>query len=215
MEFVYVVPREALFPDSYPHGFVRQSGAALRSFERAVAQGFFVERERAERSPEWKQIIPYSVVISSGSVLLLERLRAGGEARLHDKLSIGVGGHINPEDLAASTEAGLDRGFGLLEAGTRRELSEELALEGQVAIERVGLINDDSNSVGAVHVGLVQRVIVQGPIAIRETNALRGQLVEPDALRGLLTRGADFESWSALLLAHLDELLPCPSCTTA
>jgi predicted NUDIX family phosphoesterase len=207
MEFVYVVPREALFPDAYPHGFVRQGGALLRTFERVLAQGFFVERERAERSPQWKQVIPYSVLISSGSILLLERLKAGGEARLHHKLSIGVGGHVNPEDLAASVEAGSDRGFGMLDAGTRRELSEELALEGQLAIERVGLINDDSNSVGAVHVGLVQRVVVQGPIAIRETNALRGQLVEPDALRGLLTQGANFESWSALLIAHLDEIL--------
>jgi predicted NUDIX family phosphoesterase len=214
MEFVYVVPRMELFPEAYPHGFVPFSPGALRAFERAIAKGFFVERERAEQSPEWKQVIPYSIVVSGGQVLLLERLKAGGESRLHHKLSIGVGGHVNPEDLAASVAAGAGRTLELLEAGARRELAEELELDGDFAIQSVGLINDDSNPVGAVHVGLVLRVTAEGRVSIRETEALRGGLVEPDVLRGLPARGSNLESWSALLVERLDELLPCPSCTT-
>jgi predicted NUDIX family phosphoesterase len=214
MEFVYVVPRRELFPEAYPHGFVAFDPGSLSAFERALAQGFFVERERAERTPEWKQVIPYSIVLFAGQVLLLERLKAGGEARLHHKLSIGVGGHVNPADLAASTAAGRGRALGLLEAGARRELEEELELGGEISIESVGLINDDTNPVGAVHVGLVQRVTAEGRVSIRETNALRGGLVEPDELRGLLARGANLESWSALLVERLDELLPCHTCTT-
>jgi predicted NUDIX family phosphoesterase len=212
MEFVYVVPRMELFPEAYPHGFVSFASGALRAFERALAQGFFVERERAEHTPEWKQVIPYSIVVRSGHVLLLERLKAGGEARLHHKLSIGVGGHVNPEDLET---AGSDRALALLQAGARRELEEELELEGELAIECVGLINDDSNPVGAVHVGLVQRVTTEGRVSIRETEVLRGGLVEPEKLRGLLAQGANFESWSALLVERLDELLPFTSCPTA
>jgi predicted NUDIX family phosphoesterase len=210
MEFVYVVPRLELFPEAYPHGFVPFTSGSLCAFERALAQGFFVERERAERTPEWKQVIPYSIVLHAGQVLLLERLKAGGEARLHHKLSIGVGGHVNPADLAA----GSGRALGLLEAGARRELAEELELHGEISIESVGLINDDTNPVGAVHVGLVQRVTAEGQVSIRETNALRGGLVEPEKLRELLAQGANLESWSALLVERLDELLPCPSCTT-
>ncbi len=214
MEFVYVVPREALFPDAYPHGVVPLVDDTQRAFERALEAGFFVERERAERTVEWKQIIPYSIVVRDGKVLLLKRLSAGGEARLHNKLSIGVGGHINPEDLVEPSAAPrASRSTGLLEAGTRRELNEELIIEGSTAIQRVGLLNDDSNAVGAVHVGLVQIVATDGPVSIRETDVLEGELVEPGELRRLRAEGANFETWSALLVDQLSELLPASPCT--
>ena len=205
MEFVFVVPRRELFPDHYPHGFVPfgERFAAARLIEAIENHGFFVERPRAERTPEWKQVIPYNVVLVDGQVLLLRRTASGGEARLHHKLSIGVGGHLNPEDLdeQAPTRNPLAR-------GTRRELDEELAIEGQIEIEAVGLINDDSNAVGAVHVGLVQIVHVRGSVEIREKHVLEGRLVRPEELRDRLAQGANFETWSAKLVEALPALLP-------
>ena len=213
MEFVYVVPREELFPEAFPHGFVPLTDDARTRFEDALETGFFVERERAERTLAWKQIIPYTLVVRPDGddlgVLLLRRLTGGGEARLHDKLSIGVGGHINPEDLDASrTAKARRRCTGLLEAGSRRELAEELLLEGDVTLQRVGLINDDSHPVGAVHAGLVQVATVEGPVSIREVDALEGRLVSTRELHRLLAAGASFETWSSLLVPQLDDLLP-------
>ena len=209
MEFVFVVPRSALFPECYPHGLVRfdaasPGGLSLAAFEAAIErEGFFVERAYAERTPALKQVIPYSIVRSGDRVLLTRRLRAGGEARLHDKHSIGIGGHINPEDI---DDADARAKRNPIDAGTRREIAEELTVRGPYKVRRVGILNDDSNPVGAVHVGVVQVVTVDGGVDIRERNQLEGRLVTIDDLRSLHARGADFETWSNLLISHVDEL---------
>lgn len=211
MEFVLVVPRRDLFGSHYPQGFVPfGDGLRVEDFERRVREhGFYVERDRAEHDPELKQVIPYTLVTrrvpgaaggAATEVLLLRRLARGGEARLHDKLSIGVGGHLDPVD------ADGDRG-GLLDAGTRRELHEELVIDGALDWRRVGLLNDDSNPVGAVHVGLVQVARATGPVSIREQDVLAGEFTAPRRLAELLAQGADFETWSALLVERLAGLI--------
>lgn len=226
MEFVFVVPRNVLFPDFYPHGFVpfeetsyasgpesNAAGTTITSsaFESTVVRsGFFVERARAERNPDWKQVIPYSIVECDGRVLLLRRLSKGGEARLHDKHSIGVGGHINPEDLDPRSSDTSSRA-NPIDAGTRREVEEELTVRGKYDVQRIGILNDDSNPVGAVHVGVVQVITVQGSVEIREKEQLEARLVTIDELKAMLAQGANFESWSSLLIRRLDEILPKPT----
>jgi predicted NUDIX family phosphoesterase len=147
MEFVYVVPRTALFPDFYPHGLIRfqdapaaeNSCVSRLAFEASIArEGFFVERSVAERTPAWKQVIPYTLVQCGERILLARRTKQGGEARLHDKHSIGIGGHINPVDLEP------DAVRNPLPAGARREIDEELDVRGTYELRAVGLINDDS-----------------------------------------------------------------------
>ena len=223
MEFVLVVPRNALFPDFYPHGFVpfgeasgrgsasEQATFSRHAFERAVAQsGFFVERARAETNPEWKQVIPYSIVECDGGILLLRRLPQGGETRLHDKHSIGVGGHINPQDQGAISSTASSR-VDPIDAGTRREVEEELTVRGEYDVQRIGILNDDSNPVGAVHVGVIQVINVRGSVEIRERDQLEGRFVTIDELRAMLAQGTNFETWSSLLIRRLDEILPKPT----
>ncbi len=219
MDFVLVVPRSDLFAECYPQGFVPfAEGRSAKDFERLVVErGFFVERARAERDPTLKQIIPYTVVsrpvqadtagedvedpgVESTEVLLLRRLPTGAERRLHHKLSIGIGGHIEPADASAGRAA-------VLAAGTRRELDEELLVPGGIDWRQVGIVNDDSNPVGAVHVGLVQVASARGHVAIRENDVLAGEFVSPARLRELHEAGADFETWSVLLVARLADLL--------
>jgi predicted NUDIX family phosphoesterase len=242
MEFVFVIPRPNLFPESYPHGLQffdagnsggkTEEGTTAEAFAMCVREhGFFVERDYAERTPELKQVIPYSLVVRRGGnegpeVLCLRRTKAGGEARLHDKLSIGVGGHINPVDMQATgsgtnsnaSDQGYSRerdGSDPIAAATRREVAEEeLSIEGPYTVHRVGLLNDDSNSVGAVHVGLVQVISVSGPVTIREVDQLEGNFVSVAELHRLDATGANFESWSRLLLPDLDRLVSIPANTT-
>jgi predicted NUDIX family phosphoesterase len=212
MEFVYVVPRELLFPHYYPHG-LQAFGKDLgrEEFEeRALEHGFFVERPYAERSPHLKQIIPYALVCCGDEILMVRRLNKGGESRLHDKLSIGIGGHINPIDIDNETSEHLAAGgeTNLFTAATARELHEELAITGDFSARAVGLLNDDSNPVGAVHLGLVQVVQVRGSVTIREVDQLEGRLMRTSKLQALRADGANFETWSALLVDSLDELIP-------
>jgi predicted NUDIX family phosphoesterase len=241
MEFVFVVPRTALFPDCYPHGLAAfgeaavaqkppaagepSSAPSLAGFEAAVARdGSFVERAYAERSPHLKQVIPYSIIVCDERVLLFQRLATGGEKRLHGKLSIGIGGHINPQDLDEASFTNTERSptaasaRSPIAAGTRREIAEELDVRGTFTVQSVGLLNDDSNPVGAVHVGVVQVVYVDGSVEIRERDQLEGRLVACEELQTLLARGANFETWSRLLVPRLDELLKLPisaHCDTA
>jgi len=200
MEFVFVAPREELFPACYPQGFHAFSGGAGQQFvERLAATGFFVERARAERTPAWKQVIPYCVVQHEGRILRMRRRPKGGEARLFDKLTIGVGGHINPVDQESTTST-------LFARAARRELEEELEVRGEYELRLCGFLNDDSNPVGAVHLGLIHVVTCMEPVGIREHDVLVGELIEPEQLLSEARRGEDFETWSRTLIDHLGEL---------
>ncbi|MFT5286410.1 MAG: putative NUDIX family phosphoesterase [Planctomycetota bacterium] len=225
MEFVFVVPRGELFPDCYPHGIIATdvnkdaSSEYVSNFEAVVRErGFFVERAYAERNPAWKQVIPYTIVTRGDEVLLLRRLIGGGDARLHDKLSIGVGGHINPEDLDATadeTSKHPDQKDSQnrpdpVAAGTKREIEEELEIHGTYALRTVGILNDETNPVGAVHVGWLQVLELEesGTAEIREHDILEGEFVTRDHLGSLLEEGANFETWSRLLVERLDDIIP-------
>jgi predicted NUDIX family phosphoesterase len=203
MEFVYVTKRYDLFDLSFPHGFLAASDddrVALWT-DRIRQRGFFVERRWAEQDSSFKQIIPYTVMVHGDDVLLLQRKAAGGEARLHGKLSIGVGGHINPVDG--------DDGTCVLEQGCRRELNEELCIDTPYALAACGVINDESADVGSVHFGLVYVARCETPdVAIRETDQLSGSFVpRAECQRLVSTERERFETWSALIIEHLDDLL--------
>jgi len=206
MEFVYVVKRQDLFELSFPHGFVaRQPGDPqdrVATWTRRIRErGFFVERRWAERDSSLKQVIPYTLLTHGDEVFLLRRTARGGEARLHGKLSIGVGGHINPVDLDGAQD--------VLDAGCRRELEEEVALSTSYALDTVGVINDDSSDVGSVHFGLVNVARCEtAEVAIRETDVLEGSFVSRQALREMSrVQRERFETWSALIVDRLDEAL--------
>jgi predicted NUDIX family phosphoesterase len=208
MEFVYVAPREELFPDCYPQGFqpFEDPSAAQAFLDLLATTGFFVERSRAETTPAWKQVIPYSLVVCEGQVLRMRRRPRGGEARLFGKISVGVGGHINPVDDDSPSSDGSPRRAALFRQAAEREIAEEIDVQPGYELILAGFLNDDSNAVGAVHLGLVYIAHTPHPVQIRETDVLEGQLVEPSELQTALRRGEDFESWSAILLAHLERL---------
>lgn len=114
------------------------------------ANNFFMERGKAEEDPSFKQIIPYALFHHNGSYLHYTRGKSGGESRLHAQGSVGIGGHINPIDERADP---LGRETYL--AGVEREIEEELRITGGHKNKIVGLLNDDSNEVGQVHLGVV------------------------------------------------------------
>ena len=206
MEFVYVVERERLFDLAFPQGFAPAAAdrkSAADRIARIRRHGFFVERRKAELDSGWKQVIPYVVVRKGDSILLLERTGKQGEARLHGKLSIGVGGHVNPVD--RNDETGGDPLFD----GLKRELEEELTVTGPIELRAAGFLNDDSTDVGSVHFGLVAVADARrAEVAIRETELMSGRFVATGELRDLCRRErARFETWSSLLIDRLDDVL--------
>jgi predicted NUDIX family phosphoesterase len=114
------------------------------------ANNFFMDRGKAEEDSSFKQIIPYALFHHNGRYLHYTRGKSGGESRLHAQGSVGIGGHINPVDERADP---LGRETYL--AGVEREIDEELNITGGHQNRIVGLLNDDSNDVGKVHLGVV------------------------------------------------------------
>ncbi len=194
MEFVYVVKRATLAPMLPKKGLVAVGPETL---ERVVEEGFFVERAHAEGDPSLKQIIPYVLLKRQDELFLFQRLKGGGEARLHNLHSVGVGGHINPTE--ESTKRGLDTLF----AGAKRELFEEVGYQGELPLKPFGLLNDDTNEVGSVHVGvvLVLELPTESSLTVRETRVLKGSF-RPHGEIQKLRSSVLFETWSELLLDH-------------
>jgi predicted NUDIX family phosphoesterase len=191
-ERVLVLPRDAVPGGCDFHGIRPADDAALDTLRSAVAShGRYLERPIAEDDPDHKQLIPYVVVRDGDRVFLMQRTDAGGDRRLHGKASIGVGGHLNP----------VDEGEDALMAGLRREWIEELQANWTPAFRLVGMLNDDSNPVGAVHLGVVFEVEADGrPIEVRERDKLSGSFVAADAVSEAWDR---LETWSQLVAAAL------------
>jgi len=177
VEQVYVLPASA-FPEAQDR-LLPLEASLLRHLER---EGFFLPRPRAEEDPCYRQVIPYALVRYAGQYLLMRRKRAGGEARLHGLYTLGVGGHINPQDAGENP----------VEAGLRRELREEVGLERYTA-EAVGLILLDDTPVSRVHAGVVFVVEAQEEPKVVERDKLEGRLVSLEEIWAVYE---GLEGWS-------------------
>ncbi len=206
MTQVFVVDRAACFGGRWPQGFVPLAGdAATRFLADAHALGRFVERPLAEATPAWKQWIPYCVLRCRGGVFAVRRTKGQSEARLHGAWSIGIGGHIEPVDASAAT----GDGAAFFRGALLRELAEELDLQ-HIALPEprfLGVLNDDSTEVGAVHAGLVFAIDV--PLAvpaarehlrIGEISKMVGGFTHLVEFHELWQNPSQFESWTQMLV---------------
>jgi predicted NUDIX family phosphoesterase len=185
-EQVMVVERQTLGRFLVERGLVTEGAEEV--FDLIVDLHFFLDRPTAEVSPQYKQIIPYVVIRHEGSIYLLQRTPKQTEARLHHKLSIGIGGHINPDTPD------------LLE-GLQKELEEEVNVEGDYDLSFAGILNDDTTDVGKVHLGLVYLLDVHnGSVTVRETEKMTGRWATVAELTKLR---ADMESWSEIVFDWL------------
>jgi len=186
-ERVLVVARERVPEQGAWHG-LRSDGVAA-FLDVAARHGRFEPRDVMERDPSHKQLIPYLVLRDGPRYFLMRRTRAGADARLHDRWSIGVGGHLNPgdEDVAG---------------GLLREWREELVADFTPAFEPVALLNDDTTEVGSVHLGIVFVADAAGrPVAVRETDKLTGRFA---SVAEVLAVADDLESWSRLVFQAME-----------
>lgn len=160
---------------------------------------FFLPRSRAEDDPTHKQIIPYAVFTHEGKILHYVRGSKSGEKRLVAKGSIGIGGHINDGDESLFS---FDRDA--YRAAVHREIEEELKFEGGYEDRVAALINDDSNEVGQVHLGVVHIVTLKSAdVRAGEKAIAELQFFTPEELR---ERRDLLETWSQIVLDGWDTL---------
>jgi predicted NUDIX family phosphoesterase len=184
----------------------------VKTIMKNISENFVVKRRgnlndptpaenNMEINENYKQPIPYAILRKGNEIFLYKRLNGGGEKRLHDQLSIGVGGHMNK---IVGTTFGLE-----LVQNMYRELNEELNIETKVAPEAtiLGFINDDENEVGRVHIGILVEIYLpdDANVSVREVEQLEGGWVRvKDLQKSPLFE--NLESWSQVAVKEIKEV---------
>ena len=164
------------------------------------SNNFFIHRELAEDDPTHKQIIPYAIFKHGDKFLKYLRGKKSGEQRLASKSSIGIGGHINQDDFNSSS---LEKDTYL--TGIEREINEELIINCDYNNLPIALINDDSNDVGQVHLGVVHLFDLDSDqVEAGEANIENLEFLSSE---DLLREKDNLESWSQICVDHLDEII--------
>lgn len=181
-------------------GLQTDTGRYIDAFLRRE-NNLFLPRSRAENDPSHKQIIPYAVFTCGDRILHYVRGAKSGEKRLVAKGSIGIGGHINDQDESLFS---FDRDA--YRSAVRREIEEELRFDGGYTDRIAALLNDDSNEVGQVHLGVVHIVSLSRP----EVRAGEKAIAELGFLtiEELRARRDALETWSQIVVDGWETLRP-------
>jgi predicted NUDIX family phosphoesterase len=175
-----------------------------RYLERIFVPGVprFLPRSQAEHNPSFKQIIPYVIMTHAGRYLSYVRGRRTGESRLAAKRSIGIGGHINPID--ADNSPLFAYLYDNYLTAVQREVDEEVRVETSHTDRVVALLNDDSNEVGSVHLGIVHCWNLEEPnVDKREQMITQMDFMSPEELGQVRET---LETWSQKCLDGLGEM---------
>ena len=200
-EQVLVVERKVLEQVGMFHGLAFDVDRYLgKLFAPGILR--FMARPKAEADPAYKQLIPYVIMSHDGRYLTYVRGKRAGEARLLSLRSIGIGGHINPVDNEVPL---FDTDFRqMYDTAVEREVAEEVSVEASHTDSIVALLNDDSNEVGSVHLGVVHHWLLDAPkVSKREQMITQMAFMTPAELHELRDT---METWSQLCLDNLAEM---------
>jgi len=150
----------------------------------------FLPRAEAETNYEYKQIIPYLVFENNHRYFLMQRKESSSESRLASKFSLGIGGHLREEDMKGST----------LFEWAQREFHEEIEYSGNLKIVPLGILNDESNDVGRVHIGFVFLIKGDSDNIRIKSELQNGQLLTLQECKAFY---AGMETWSQLVFDFL------------
>lgn len=175
-------------------------------------------KDDKDLNPSIQQLLPYVTIVRARNangdmqVLCYRRPTSGGEDRLHEKWSVGFGGHVDtvPNGTDLITHLGLE---------AARELKEELGVVPNVTKLVSGLartlnsrdyIIDDGTPVGSVHCGLGILYVIgleEAPVFLRQMNAADDEVAQPEwlDLESALDSGRTFEPWSQHVLKKIAE----------
>ena len=186
-EQVYIVPRAAV--PTRPAGTGCGRTGWTRSWRPWNATAGMSRATAMERDPSCKQVIPY-LVLRDGAALLPDAA--------DDRPAAMRGSTAATRSGSAATSTRATAGSS---AGSRASGARSSSPTSCPTFQLVGLLNDDTTEVGAVHLGAVYVADAAGrPVAIRETDKLTGSFVEAAAVAAVADR---LETWSRLVFDHL------------
>lgn len=188
-EQVFVVPASILA--NIEDGFTKEkhSKEIYRKYDHV---GKFIYRYDAEGDPTFQQIIPYVILFNPNTNLFYtyKRIEGSGEARLHNQLSLGFGGHIDSSD--GTNE--------VVFKGLVRELMEEVEHNNIAPAEFIGYIRNMQSETND-HTGLVFLLLVN-QAEVRETEKYVGEWMTAEQLEEHYFK---FEDWGKHLINYIVE----------
>ena len=192
-ETILVVKRSKLFIDepSVWHGL--NKSVFNDFFDRVHADHEFQPRRIMEEDPSYKQIIPYLIFTHNERYFLMQRKSSASEQRLKNKYTLGIGGHIRQEDLAKAD----------IMAWAEREFHEEVSYEGQYHVKPLGILNDDTNLVGQVHLGFVLLITGTSDKITIKSELKQGTLLTLDECQSFYDH---MEGWSQMVFDALSDV---------
>ena len=147
------------------------------------------------------QILPYITIMDTDGKYLTYS-RNGTESRLHGSRSIGIGGHIDLEDMFSNY--GSNNILNTIGNAMCRELKEEASITIDAFTNKAisnlfsKLIVDTSNPVGKVHVGLFTTLVY--PEANPQEELHDAKWLTVDELKANID---EYENWSKLIIEGL------------
>ena len=191
-EQVLVFERKVFEKVGIFHGLKFDVGRYLRKlFAPGVLR--FMPRPQAEADPAYKQLIPYVIMAHNGKYLSYVRGKRAGETRLVGNRSIGIGGHINPVDEVPLFDTDFRQAY---LTAVEREVAEEVTVQANYTNRIAALLNDDSNEVGQVHLGVVHYWALDSPkVQRREQMITQMTFMTIDQLQEVYDT---LETWSSL-----------------
>jgi predicted NUDIX family phosphoesterase len=188
-ENIIVIEKKKLFKDTALwQGFKKVD----YSFYENINNNYQVyQRNLAEEDFNFKQIIPYMIFKYKNYIFCMQRNSSGGEKRLYEKYTIGIGGHIKKEDIKSNN---------IVEWGIR-EFNEEIEYYGEYnSTKIIGCINDELTDVGKVHIGIL--ILIEGntnKISVK-SELKKGKMMNINELKEHENK---MEYWSSIALKEL------------
>lgn len=164
-----------------------------------------INRAICETDESTLQFIPYIVLMNeSNKIFSYYRGGAGEESRLHSKVSIGLGGHVD-EAVREEDEDNEEALLHLMQREGARELDEEAGIK-EASLRFVALLVDPTDAVGRVHIGLLSIHHIKDAAAlVLEADVIeKGNWISLDGLQDerVFSR---LENWSKAVVMHLAE----------
>jgi len=160
-------------------------------------KGFFHSRYDCETDEDVLQVIPYLMLFNKNKEVFVyvraKDIKDYGDARLFEKYSIGLGGHIDRNDGPSYISKCLSREFG-----------EEVRVLGSSSPPKlVGTLMSYEKPVDRVHLGLIYSSHIEGKV---ESNESSTTALGMRSFEELSKDKGRFETWSQILINHLPDL---------
>jgi len=183
-ELIAVAKKEDIFKEiPYQEGIIQYDYNIIHNIVKYQKESI---RHLAELDYSHKQIVSYIVFMHNQDIFLMERSQKSSEQKLKNKFSLGIGGHLNKNDLQKD----------ILYWGMR-EFEEEVNYIDLSVIKPIAIINDESNDVGKLHLGIVYIMNGDTPQISIKSELKSGQLIPFEACFDYYDK---LEPWSQLAI---------------